>query len=290
MSDILSISNGLFATIYSTSSGTSTATSTDPLGDLAKAEANSTKDIAQEAALPQVARDIATFRAAVASATSPAELLKNPTVLKVLLTANGLGDQTSYTALAQKALLSNTTDTSSLADQLPNTAWKTAASTFDFANSGLTVIQNTSVLDTIANGYAEVLWRQSLDTTTPGLSNALTFRSDASTITSADQILGNATYRSVVLVALGIPPQIAYQDLGAQEQAITDRLDITQFKDPKFVEKFAQRYLIQNNTSDSTTSSNSILASYGFASASDSTTSSSDTLASLAVQSQGLIV
>ena len=292
MSDILSISSNLLSTIYGT--GSSTSVSTNPLGALATAEANSTKDIAQTAAEPQVARDIAAFRAAVASATTPAALLQNPTVLKVILTANGLGDQVSYTALAQKALLSDTTDTSSLADQLPNTSWKTAASTFDFANSGLTVIQNSSVLDTIANGYAEVLWRQSLDSTTPGLSNALTFRSEASTITSADQILADPALRSVVLTALGIPPQIAYQDLGAEEQAITNRLDISQFQDPKFVEQFAQRYLIQNNqaNSDSTSATNSVLSAYGFASSSDSDSGITDstTLASLVVKSQGLIV
>ena len=293
MSDILSISNNLLATIYGTSSGTSTPVATDPLQALAQAEANSTKDIAQEEAQPQVARDLAAFRAAVASAKTPEQLLQNPTVLKVLLTANGLGDQVSYTALAQKALLSNTNQTSSLADQLPNTAWKTAASTLDFANKGLSVIQNTSVLDTIASGYAEVLWRTSLDTTTPGLSNALTFRSEASTITSADQILADPALRSVVLTALGIPAQIAEQDIGTEENAITSRLDISQFKDPKFVEQFAQRYLIENNlsNSDSTTSApNSVLSAYGFASPSDSTATNSDTLASLVVRSQGLIV
>ena len=293
MSDILSISNSLLSTIYG--NGSTSTVSTDPLGALAIAEANSTKDIAQTATEPQVARDIATFRAAVASAKTPAALLQNPTVLKVILTANGLGDQVSYTALAQKALLSNTSDTSSLADQLPNTSWKAAASTLDFANSGLSIIQNTSVLDTIANGYAEVLWRQSLDTTTPGLSNALTFRSEASTITSADQILADPALRSVVLTALGIPPQIAYQDIGAQEQAITNRLDISQFQDPKFVEQFAQRYLIQNNqaNSDSTSATNSVLSAYGFAASSsdsDSGITDSSTLAALVVQSQGLIV
>ena len=292
MTDILSISNSLLSTIYG--NGSSSGVSADPLGALAQAEANSAKDITQTAAEPQVARDIATFRAAVASAKSPAQLLQNPTVLKVILTANGLGDQTSYTALAQKALLSDTSDTSSLADQLPNTSWKAAASTLDFAKSGLSVIQDSSVLDTIANGYAEVLWRQSLDTTTPGLSNALTFRSEASTVTSADQILADPSLRSVVLGALGIPPQIAYQDIGAQEQAITNRLDISQFKDPKFVEQFAQRYLIQNNTSsDSTSATNSVLSSYGFASSSsdsDSGLTDSSTLAALVVKSQGLIV
>jgi hypothetical protein len=292
MSGITNIT-GLLSAIYGTGSGSAPA-STDPLGDLARAEANSTKDIAQTAAEPQVARDIATFRAAVASAKDPATLLQNPTVLKVLLTANGLADQVPYTALAQKALLSDTTDTSSVADQLPNTAWKSTASTLDFANKGLSVIQDPDVLNTITNGYAEVLWRQSLDTTTPGLSDALTFRSQASSITSVDQILGDPNLRTVVLTALGIPQQIAFQDLGAQEQAISSRLDISQFQDPQFVEKFTQRYLVQNNLalseSASSTSSTTGLAAYGYAGLSDTSSSTSDTLASLAVQSRGLVV
>ncbi len=166
---------GLLATLYG---GTASAagTSSDPIGALTQAEANSTKDIAQTAAEPSVARDIATFTAKVTAATDPATLLKDPTVLKVLLTANGLGDQVAYTALAQKALLSDTTKTTALANQLTDTAWKSAASLYDFANKGLSVLQKPSVISTLANGYAEVLWRQSLDATTPGLSNALTFK------------------------------------------------------------------------------------------------------------------
>jgi hypothetical protein len=292
MSGILDIT-GLLSAIYGNSSGTSAAPSLDPLGDLTRAETNSTKAIAQTAVQPQVAKDIAAFRAAVASAKDPATLLQNPTVLKVLLTANGLGDQVSYTALVQKALLSNTKDTNALAVKLPNTSWKSTASTYDFANKGLAVIQDPDVLNTIADGYAEVLWRQSLDTTTPGLSKALTFRDKASTITSALQILGDATLRSVVLTGLGIPPEIAYQDLPAQELAITNRLDITQFKDPKFVEKFAQRYLIQNNlaASDDTTTP-STLSAYGFGSnaTDESSATLSDTLAALVTKSRGLIV
>ncbi len=260
---------GLLATLYG---GTASAagTSSDPIGALTQAEANSTKDIAQTAAEPSVARDIATFTAKVTAATDPATLLKDPTVLKVLLTANGLGDQVAYTALAQKALLSDTTKTTALANQLTDTAWKSAASLYDFANKGLSVLQKPSVISTLANGYAEVLWRQSLDATTPGLSNALTFKDQASTITSVDQILGDSTLRTVVTTALGIPEQIAYQDLGAQENAISSRLDITQFKDPKFVAKFTDRYLLAANTA-----------------AASSTT---PTLDQLAVSSWGLVV
>ena len=218
-------------------------------------------------------RAITAFTKAVQTATSPQQLLSNPTVMKVLLTANGLADQIPYTALAQKTLLSNLNDPNSLVNQLTDTRWKTLAQTYDFANKGLSVIQNPSVISTIANAYAEVTWRNSLDATTPGLSNALTFRQNASsTITYVDQILGDPVMRTVVTTALGIPAQIAFQPLKAQQKAITSQLDITKLQDPTFVQQFAQRYLIAMAQSASTS------------------TATQPSMAALAVQAQGLVV
>ncbi len=225
----------------------------NPLGALRTAEANQTKDIATTARQPQVARDIAAFRTAVANAKDPAKLLNNPAALKVLLTANGLADRLDFTALAQKALLSNVKTTTSLVHQLTDPRWKSVVQTYDFANKGLSVLQDPKVLDTIANGYAEITWRQSLDASTPGLSNALSFRAQASGIGSALQILGDSVLRDVVTTALGIPRQIAFQGLPAQEKAITDRLDLSKLKDPHFVDTLTQEYLLNKADSGTTT-------------------------------------
>jgi hypothetical protein len=112
--------------------GASTGSASNPLGALQVAEQDQTQDIAAEAKQPQVQRTIAAFNAAVAAAKTPADLLKNPSALTVLLTVNGLGDQSSYTALAQKALLSDPSDPNSLASQLAtsNSNWKAAAETY----------------------------------------------------------------------------------------------------------------------------------------------------------------
>ena len=229
----------------------------NPIQALQQAKANQTKDVAATAAQPDTARDIAAFKAAVASAKTPADLLSNPRALNVLLTANGLGDQASYTALAKKALLSNVNDPKALANTLTDTRWKAVASTFDFANKGLSVIKNSKALASIANGYAQVKWEASLDQATPGLSIALDFRSRASTITSVDQILGDSNLRKAVTTVLGIPEQIAFQPLEAQEHAISSQLDLTKFKSPAYVEQFTQRYLIAASQAASTNSSSS---------------------------------
>ncbi|MDE2581524.1 MAG: DUF1217 domain-containing protein [Rhodospirillales bacterium] len=264
--------SSLLGTIYNTGTAAVSLSGQNPITALSNAETNQTQDIKATAAEPAVQRAIGAFTKAVQTATSPQQLLSNPTVMRVLLTANGLADQIPYTALAQKTLLSNVNQTGSLANQLTDTRWKPVVQTYDFANKGLSVIQTPSVISTIANAYAEVTWRTSLDATTPGLSNALTFRQNAASVTTVDQILGDPVLRSVVTTTLGIPLQIAFQPLEAQQKAITSRLDIKKLQDHTFVQQFAQRYLIAMAQS---------------ASASSTTQPS---LSALAVQAQGLVV
>ena len=237
-------SPNLLSTLYGAGSGTR-STATSSLAALQTAEKNQTKLVSVTAKEPSVARDIAAFKKAVASAKSPGELLDNPIARKVLLTANGLGSYVDATALAKQALLSDTKDSKSMANRLTDTRWKSVAQTYDFAAKGLAVLKNPATQATLANAYAEVQWRQSLDATTPGLSNALTFRAGAAKITSVDQILGDSVLRDVVTTALGIPKEIAYQELPEQERAISSRLDLGKLKDKHFVDSFTQQYLVK---------------------------------------------
>lgn len=239
----------LLSALYGTgTASTPIGNGIDPATALNNAVKTEAKSVAAVAKQPQVARDLAAFRAAVAKAKSPSDLLSNPTALKVLLTANGLADQAAYPALVKKALLSNTAKPGSLASKLANPQYLSTAKTFDFANKGLATLKNPAVLASITNGYAEVQWRKSLDANTPGLSKAIDFRARAATIKTADQVLGDPTFREVVTTALGIPKQIAFQSLGAQEHAITARIDLTKFANPKFVDQFAKRYLVEAAT------------------------------------------
>jgi hypothetical protein len=249
--------------------GTATATG-DPVQALQTAERNQTQDVALTAQQPAVARDIAHFESAVQSATSPAQLLADPTVMKVLLTASGMSDQVGYTALATQALLSNASDPKALVNQLTDTRWLTVNQTYDFATKGLSVIQSPKVLADIASGYAEQSWYQTLDAGTPGLAEALQFKAQAASITSVGQILGNPLFFNVVTTALGIPIEIAFQDQHAQEQAIGAQLDVAQLGNANYVNGITDRYLIAMQQQSGGAQS-------------------APTLASLAVQAGGLV-
>jgi hypothetical protein len=261
----------LLATLYGQAGQSTNSFGQNPVTALQAAQKNQAQAIKTTAQQPEVQRAVNAFTAAIGSAKTVKQLLANPAVMRVLLTANGLADQIPYTALAQKTLQSNASDPKSLANKLTDTRWKPVVQTYDFANKGLSVIQDPKVISTLVSAYAEVTWRHSLDAATPGLSNALTFRSEASKITSVDQILGDPLMRKVVTTALGIPLEIAFQPLGAQEKAISTRLDISKFKEPKFIDSFVQRYLLAANT--------------------DATSiSATPDINALAVQAQGLVV
>lgn len=222
----------------------------DPLAALRLAEKNKIRDIASTEKQPEVKRDIDRFKLAISKAKTPDDLFRDPSFVKVLLTANGLGDQVAYTGLAKRALLTNGEDPAALVNKLLNPHWKTLNKLFDFANKGLTAISDPKVQATLADGYAEVQWRQNLNKTTPGLSDALTFRAQAGAVTSVLQILGDAVLRRMVTTALDVPQQIAFQPLETQERAISTRLDVTKLKDPKFIDSFSQRYLLAVRTAD----------------------------------------
>jgi len=267
---------GLLGIAYGLGTSATPANGQNPVLALRQADRNKDRDITRTAAQPEVRRDIAAFRAAVGKAQSADTLLADPAAMKLLLTANGLADHIPHAALARKALLSDVTDPNALANRLADPRWKSTATTYDFAHKGHSILRDPKVMATLESAYAEVVWRKSLDAATPGLSDALTFRAGAGKTTSALQILGDPVLRRVVTTTLGLPPQIAFQSVEAQEGAISSRLDIRKLSDPKFVDSFTQRYLITRARNAAT--------------GADGTQAAAPALATLASRSSGLLV
>jgi hypothetical protein len=269
------ILNALYSGTNSTSGPSNFVSTGNPLTDLKIAQKDQTADVAKEALEPQVSQAITAFKTAVSHATTIQQALSNPAVQQVLLTANGLSNYIGETALVQKVLLSDPTDPKSLVNQLGDDSLLSTVQTYNFGKNGLAELQNPKILATLTNAYAEVEWRQSLDKATPGLSNALDFLSQASSIKSVNDVLDNYTNFEVITTALGIPQQIVNQDQSAQEAAISSHLDIAKLQDPNYVTSLTDQYLLIMQEDNQSSSSDS----------DDSTT-----LTSLAVQAGGLVV
>jgi hypothetical protein len=252
--------SALLNTIYGYNTGGTSGSGQSPVQALLSAQKNQAADVKQTEQNPAVKTTMAAFTKTINSATTLQQALNNPAVLNVLLTANGLSDQIGNTALAVKVLTSNLQDPASLANVLTDTRWKTLAQTYNLASNGLKILKNPATIAAITQGYAQITWEKSQDTSTPGISSALTFIQQAGSIRTVDQVLGNETVLKVVETALGVPEDIAFQDLTAQEQAISTRIDVKNFKNPTFVQNFADRFMTMNNAAlNNSTSSSSDL-------------------------------
>lgn len=249
------ILNALYSTSSSSSAPSTWVSTGNPLLDLKLAQTDQTADVAKEAQQPQVSQAITAFQTAVSHATTIQQALSNPDVQQVLLTANGLSNYIGQTALVQKVLLSDPSDPKSLVNQLGDSTLLATVQTYNFGTNGLAELQNPSVVSTLTDAYAEVQWRQSLDQATPGLSNALDFLSQASSITSVNDVLDNVTNFDVITTALGIPQDIVYQDASAQQSAISSRLDISNLQDPNYVTSLTDQYLLTMQEQNSSSSS-----------------------------------
>jgi hypothetical protein len=241
------ILNALYNTATPTAGGF--VTTGNPLTDLKLAQQDQTADVAAEAKESVVSQTITAFTTAVNKATSIQSALLNPNVQQVLLTASGLSTYIGETGLVQKAFLSNASDPKSVVNQLGDSTLLSTVQTYNFATNGLKELQNPKIMSTLTNGYAEVMWRQSLDNATPGLSNALDFLSSASSISNVGDILGNPSAFYVITGALGIPPDIVFQSEAAQTQAINSRVDYSKFKDPAYVTSLTDQYLVSQQES-----------------------------------------
>jgi hypothetical protein len=256
------IDTAMLNTLYNGTSASSLPTSTfassgNPLTDLGLAQKQEATDVALVEKQPVVQSAISQFQSAVANAPDLKTALGNPAVQKVLLTASGLSNYIGETAFVQKLFMSDPSDPKSLVNQFGNALWMNTVLNYNFAKNGLASLQDPKMVASLTSGYAEMEWRSSLDKTTPGLSNALTFLSQASSIKSPNDILDNMVNFLVITTALGIPTAIVNQDTSAQKAAITTHLDISKLQDRNFVTSLTDQYLLimQMNKSSSSTSS-----------------------------------
>ena len=202
--------DAILTALYSgTSSSTPTTTfvsSGNPITDLKLAQSEQTTGVAQEAQQPQVARrhhgvqDGGRQRHQHPDRAVESRACKrycSPRTASPAISARRRWCRRSCCPIRP------TPD--SLVNQLSNPTWLSTVQTYNFAQNGLAELQNPQVISTLTNAYAEVQWREGLDQATPGLANALTFLSQASSIKSVDDVLANDTNFQVITTALGIP-------------------------------------------------------------------------------------
>ncbi|MCP1241691.1 DUF1217 domain-containing protein [Acetobacter lambici] len=148
-----------------------------------------------------VQSDISTFKLAAPGITTASALLANTTVLNVVLSAYGMDALEGDTAVLSSLLTQDPSSSTSLAQTSGNSAWQMFAYAFqDMGKNGGTATATpftSSVMTTIAQGY-QIAVDSAVDT------NVNTFKAQASTMTSASDLLNNQTVLSMVMSTYGL--------------------------------------------------------------------------------------
>jgi hypothetical protein len=197
---------------------------------------------AMTAAQPDVAAATAYYKANIGSVTSAADLVGNYRLLSYALQAHGLGNEINSTALVQKVLEGGVSNPKSLANTLPNPAWKAFAAAFDFTDSGAASPSSASSVATTTGDYVEEQLEENEGQQDPGVQLALYFQRVAPTVTSSYGILGNENLLEVVQTIFGLASTTTSSQIDAEAASVGKLVPISELQDPTKVKQLVERF------------------------------------------------
>ncbi|MFW2589574.1 DUF1217 domain-containing protein [Sagittula sp. SSi028] len=155
-----------------------------------------------------IARDTKYFQDKISEISSGEELVEDRALLRVALTAFGLGDEINNTYLLKTVLQEGTQDENSLANRLGDSRYIALADAFNFENIEDTPVKNDGFADEIIEGYRN------------------TILSDLSDLLATDEYVNNpvaaATLRTSALEAM--EEKVSYFQSNISEAITADKL------------------------------------------------------------------
>lgn len=191
---------------------------------------NTSQQITQFGQTAQVMREVEYFKKKAGSIESVDDLMKDRRLMNFALSAFSLESEAQYPGRLKKVLESDLDDNSSLANRLSDNRYREIAGAFDFANSGMSKLQDAAFLEDLSQKYILNEFEKALGNNNPALREATYFLRNIGNVTSPYDILGDNVLRSVVTFTLNLPAQIAVQSVETQARLIEGRLDLEKFK------------------------------------------------------------
>ena len=195
---------------------------------------------------PQVARDIKRFQEEAPSIKSVDNLMKDRRVLKLVLSAFQLESEISKTALLKKIMTQPVGDEKSLANRMLDPRYKQLAQAVQPLFESGVGLSNAKGRESIIQAFKTNEFEKQQGEQAPGMREVMYFKRSIGKVNDLTQIMADKTLMKVVRVGLGFPPQFGLLKYEQQRARLEDRVEVEKFKDPKFVDKFVQRFLIMN--------------------------------------------
>ncbi len=190
---------------------------------------------------------IAHFQSASAKITTPNALLADYKSLQVVLGAFGIGNQIGNTAILRQLLTQDPTSKSSVAYRLGNP--KTLAFAKALSNWNKPPFADAGSRTSIVAAYQTNIFEASASQQAPGLQQALYFTREIGQVTSLTQLQSDPDLLAVAVTAAGLPVQdFDVLDFATQTRILKDKIKLSDYQNPKTVQRLAEQYLVAQQT------------------------------------------
>lgn len=182
------------------------------------------------------------YLANIVKVTSIDGLLSNDRLYQYAMKAFGLSTSDFSKEDMRKMLEGGVRDTKSLANKSDNTRLKAFVTAYNFEALGESATTYNAAQQPATAKYFRQTLEEDAGKDNEGVRLALYFQRKAPTITSFYQILGDTALSQVVRTMLGLPDSFAQTDIDKQAQYLEKRLKISDFSDPKALDKLLTRF------------------------------------------------
>ncbi len=259
--------------------------------------------MARLASNTQVKREVAYFKATIATATTPAKLLADNRLRTFVMTAFNLTAQAPYKGFAQKILAADWRVSTSLPNTLSDKRWLALSKGLDFADSSTvaTRFANSTFVQGIVDKYMQTQWQDAVTATDGTMGNALYAKGQLATLAAATNpswysVIADAGLRDVFQNVFHLSSAFWQLDVDRQNTLLQDanlrvygNKSLSVFNTPATLSKLINRYLdlSQSNTAVTNTSASSVaLLSGDFSTLASSNLSSTSTALNLMINKQ----
>lgn len=226
---------------------------------------------------PAALRDEAAFRARIGQMRSADDLVADRQLLRVALTAFGLGDDLGNRAFVRQVLASDMTNPRSFANRLADKRYAEMARAFGFANPLGPTITRPGQAEGVLIRFRELRFEAAVGAKDDDMRLALALQRDLRRVAGQPMsedarwftVLGTPSLRQVFETAFNLPTAFGALDLDRQVQVLRDRTDrltgrgdIAQFTDPGAMDRLIRRFFVGAQLAEgaSTVSGNGALA------------------------------
>ena len=211
-------------------------------------------------AQPSVARDLVTFSEDITNIKSVDDLMKNRTVLTMVLSAFQLESEIDKPAMVKKILTEPPSDDESLVNRLAEPRWTKLADAMYGLNSDPDFFQKQENVDAILTGYRINEYEKFEGENAEGVREAMYFKRLAGNIETIEQIIADKAIMQVVRVSLGLPESFQALSYDQQKERLEKMVDLEDFKDPQKIDEIINRFLVFTQVNNNDPAANPMLS------------------------------